>query len=98
VFGGVLGSVFVFKHLSAPDDTERLSHEAALARYGFYLEEVAHECGIDFTHEAPTQLDSRLEHILPIIASARKAASAAFTATTMTAPSPMWPSSWAWPT
>jgi hypothetical protein len=69
VFGGVLGSVFVYKHFSAPGDPERLSREAALAKYGFYLEEVAKRCGIDFTHEAPAQLDSRLDHILPIIAS-----------------------------
>jgi enediyne biosynthesis protein E4 len=41
----------------------------ALPKYGFYLDESAQKCGIDFKHESPTQLDKKLEHILPIIAS-----------------------------
>ncbi len=41
---------------------------AALARYGFYLEEVAHAAGIDFVHRAPT-LDRQLDHIMPEVAS-----------------------------
>src|SRR5262249_12658891 len=52
--------------------TEReddLGEKEALARYGFYLRECAKECGIDFVHQSPTKLDSKLEHILPIIAS-----------------------------
>src|SRR5205085_6125058 len=53
---------------SAPADAARLDREAALARYGFHLEEVAKQCGIDFTHRAPT-LDPKLNHIMPIIAS-----------------------------
>ena len=42
--------------------------EAALARYGFCLEEVSKACGINFVHTAPT-LDARLGPIMPIIAS-----------------------------
>ena len=40
----------------------------ALRRYGFRLSEVAHKSGLDFVHESPT-LDSKLAHIMPIIAS-----------------------------
>jgi hypothetical protein len=40
----------------------------ALANYGFYLEEVAKKCGVDFQHQAPSRLDPRLDHIQPIVA------------------------------
>lgn len=43
--------------------------ELALSRYHFYLRESAKSVGIDFTHESPRDLDQRLQHILPIIAS-----------------------------
>ncbi len=39
-----------------------------LERYGFYLEEVGKQVGIDFVHEAPV-LDAKLDHIMPMIAS-----------------------------
>lgn len=42
--------------------------ESAIARHGFHLEEVANSCGITFNHIAP-KLDSKLEHIMPQIAS-----------------------------
>jgi len=42
--------------------------QAAMARHGFYLEEVAHSVGIDFVHEAPT-LDAKLLPIMPEVAS-----------------------------
>ena len=42
--------------------------KAALSRYGFYFEEVSHSAGINFTHTAP-KLDSRLDHIMPQVAS-----------------------------
>jgi hypothetical protein len=50
-------------------DTRDEGQEAATKRYGFYLKECARECGIDFTHESPRQLDERLKHIESIIAS-----------------------------
>jgi hypothetical protein len=43
--------------------------DAALHDHGFFLREQSKACGIDFTHQSPAQLDSKLEHILPIIAS-----------------------------
>jgi len=41
---------------------------SALRRYGFHLEEVAGKSGLAFRHTAP-QLDARLEHIMPQVAS-----------------------------
>ncbi|MFO0844885.1 MAG: CRTAC1 family protein [Gemmataceae bacterium] len=43
--------------------------ETALRNFGFYLKECAGECGIDFKHESPRELDPKLSHIAPIIAS-----------------------------
>lgn len=48
--------------------TSGLSHEAALERYGFYLQEVASDVGINFVHQAPI-LDNKLDHIMPQVAS-----------------------------
>ena len=45
-----------------------LDRQAALARHGFYLEEVSHSAGIDFVHQAPT-LDPKLSPIMPEVAS-----------------------------
>ena len=39
----------------------------ALSRYGFFLEETAHNAGIDFVHEAPV-LDPKLAPIMPEMA------------------------------
>jgi hypothetical protein len=70
VFLGVLGSVFVFRdYLMPKPPSETLSRDEALKRYGFFLEEVAQKSGINFVHQAPSKLDSRLNHIQPIIAS-----------------------------
>ncbi len=46
-----------------------VAKDEALKRYGFYLTEVSKACGIDFVHQAPSQIDPQLQHILPIIAS-----------------------------
>ncbi|MCI0435887.1 MAG: CRTAC1 family protein [Gemmatimonadetes bacterium] len=48
--------------VEAPDPDE------AFSRYGFVLEDIAREVGIDFVHEAPA-LDPRLTPIMPLIAS-----------------------------
>ena len=45
-----------------------LDRQAALARHGFYLEEVSRAAGIDFVHQAPT-LDAKLNPIMPEVAS-----------------------------
>ncbi|MCG8311237.1 MAG: CRTAC1 family protein [Cytophagales bacterium] len=57
-------------------DAERLSpgkdnaeaRKYALDVFGFYLEEVSDAAGVDFIHRSPA-LDSRIDHILPTIAS-----------------------------
>jgi len=46
-----------------PDNADEI-----IDRYGFYLEEVSNEIGVDFTHVRP-ELDSKIEHINPQIAS-----------------------------
>jgi enediyne biosynthesis protein E4 len=65
LFAALLGSVFILR--PTPGGDERIQREAALKRYGFYLEESAKKCGIDFMHQAPT-LDAKLTHIMPIVA------------------------------
>lgn len=42
--------------------------QKALDQYGFYLEDVTEEWGVDFVHQAPA-LDEQLSHIMPQIAS-----------------------------
>jgi hypothetical protein len=63
--GGILG----YKYFSQDPKADKLiPKDEALRKYGFYLTESAKDCGIDFTHQAPT-LDSKLDHIMPQIAS-----------------------------
>jgi hypothetical protein len=45
-----------------------VDRQAALDRYGFYLEDVTSEWDIDFTHHGP-ELDPKLDHIMPQVAS-----------------------------
>ena len=45
-----------------------LDPQQALARHGFYLQEVSRAVGIDFVHQAP-RLDSKLDPIMPEVAS-----------------------------
>jgi hypothetical protein len=65
---GLIAGVRVLEKLSRPatGGTTRLSPKEALESYGFYLEEVAKENGIDFKHEAPT-LDHKLDKVMPIV-------------------------------
>ncbi len=53
---------------------EGIDREAAMERYGFHLDEISGEMGIDFVHQGP-QLDPALDHILPQIASIGASAS-----------------------
>jgi hypothetical protein len=46
---------------------ETVDKDEALRRYGFFLEESARKCGIQFKHELPA-LDPQLAHIMPLIA------------------------------
>lgn len=69
-FVALLATPLVVKRLSARRavPAAKLDTTGALARYGFYLEEVAQASKINFTHQAPT-LDHRLDHIMPQVAS-----------------------------
>jgi hypothetical protein len=49
-------------------DDASFDQERALERYGFYLEDVTEDWGIDFVHKEP-EFDSKLDHIMPQIAS-----------------------------
>ncbi|MGI9064941.1 MAG: CRTAC1 family protein [Pyrinomonadaceae bacterium] len=70
LFVALLATPIVIKRLSARRQAPaaKLETNTALARYGFYLEEVAHASGVAFVHQAPT-LDHQLDHIMPQVAS-----------------------------
>jgi hypothetical protein len=70
VLAGLLGAVFLLRQPTGapPGDAKGPDAGESLRRYGFHLQEVAKQAGIDFTHQAPT-LDAKLDHIMPIIAS-----------------------------
>ncbi len=69
-FFGLLLTPLAIKRISARHVADQSTADAAtaLARYGFYLQEVSHAAGINFIHQAPT-LDSKLDHIMPEVAS-----------------------------
>jgi enediyne biosynthesis protein E4 len=59
----------IIKRMARPRiDESTIDPKTALARHGFYLEEVSRAAGINFVHQAP-KLDSRLEPIMPEVAS-----------------------------
>jgi len=70
LFVALLATPLVIKRLAARRGapTAKLEANTALARYGFYLEEVGHASGVNFVHQAPT-LDHQLDHIMPQVAS-----------------------------
>ena len=69
-FVGLLATPFMIKRISARHEVDRSKADAAtaLARHGFYLEEVSHAAGINFIHQAPV-LDPKLGPIMPEVAS-----------------------------
>jgi enediyne biosynthesis protein E4 len=69
-FLALLALPIIMRHVhSAPERNYRNRDTAtALARYGFYLEEVSGTLGIQFTHQSP-ELDPLINPILPQIAS-----------------------------
>jgi len=69
-FIALLATPFVIKRMSAGRDADRSKADAktALARHGFYLEEVSHAAGINFVHQSP-KLDPKLDPIMPEVAS-----------------------------
>jgi len=62
--------IYLQLRAEAPVKKQDKGEAAAYAKeyFGFYLDEVSDDVGVDFVHEAP-QLDRRLDHILPTIAS-----------------------------
>jgi hypothetical protein len=68
LFSALLVTPFAIKNWYRTDEPAKIDRDAALKRYGFYFEEVAKKSGVDFVHTAP-KLDSKLEHIMPQIAS-----------------------------
>src|SRR6202162_226335 len=69
-FVALLAAPVVMKRISAGRDADRSKIDAktALARHGFYLEEVSHAAGVNFVHQAP-KLDPKLDPIMPEVAS-----------------------------
>ena len=70
VFIALLAVPLVMKRVASRREqmAGSLDRGAAMNRYGFHLDEVAHASGINFTHQAPT-LDHRLDHIMAQVAS-----------------------------
>jgi enediyne biosynthesis protein E4 len=69
-FIGLLATPFAMKRISAARDSDKSKADSktALARHGFYLEEVSHAAGVNFVHQSP-KLDPKLEPIMPEVAS-----------------------------
>jgi hypothetical protein len=70
VFAILVVSPLIIKRVISRDEgaKTRLNAQAALARHGFYLQEVSHAAGVNFVHQGPT-LDPQLNHIMPEVAS-----------------------------
>ena len=67
---GLLATPFLIKQveLAQTETADGIDKTKAMERYGFYLEEASQEMGILFEHKMP-ELDPKLNHILPQIAS-----------------------------
>jgi hypothetical protein len=76
-FIGLIVTPIVIRKFQKTSQENRplLDAQSAIDRYGFHLEEIAKSCGIDFIHQAP-RLDSKLDHIMPQVASMGAAVSA----------------------
>src|SRR5229473_432539 len=70
LFIGLLAAPPVMKRISARRAADRSQADArtALARHGFYLQEVSQVAGINFAHQSPA-LDPKLAPIMPEVAS-----------------------------
>src|ERR1700683_4529668 len=69
-FLGLLATPLFINRISTRHEAPRSTSDAAtaLARHGFYLQEVSHAVGINFVHQAPV-LDPKLAPIMPEVAS-----------------------------
>jgi len=70
IFAAFVMSPLFIKRFEARNNVAKtkLDVQTAVARHGFYLQEVSRAAGVNFVHQAPT-LDSRLNHIMPQVAS-----------------------------
>jgi hypothetical protein len=70
VFAGLVLSPLIIKRSIShrAEAKTKLDTQEALARHGFYLQEMSKAAGVNFVHEAP-KFDSRLDHIMPQVAS-----------------------------
>jgi hypothetical protein len=70
LFLGMLGTPVVMRRLSSArgQAVAQTDCQAAIARYGFCMQEVSGEAGIHFVHRAPV-LDAKLDRIMPEVAS-----------------------------
>ena len=70
LFIGMLATPLAIKQLSARRLAvqARLDESQALTRYGFHLQDVSRQAGVDFVHQAPT-LDAKLDGIMPEVTS-----------------------------
>jgi enediyne biosynthesis protein E4 len=69
-FVAMVFSPLFIKRMAARREVAKstLDLQTALARHGFYLQEVSHAAGVNFVHQGPT-LDHKLDHIMPEVAS-----------------------------
>jgi len=70
IFLGLVISPWAIRRWQAHRESlaANIDEQTALARHGFYFQEVSHTAGINFVHQAPT-LDHQLDHIMPQVAS-----------------------------
>ncbi len=70
VFLGLLIVPVYFSHLDRKSaaTAHEMAKDAAIEKFGFYLQEVSKQSGVDFKHHSPV-LDPSIDHILPQIAS-----------------------------
>jgi enediyne biosynthesis protein E4 len=70
LFLGMLATPLAIRQVSArrEEAQAKLDEGQAIARYGFHLQEVSQQAGVHFVHQAPA-LDSKLEGIMPEVAS-----------------------------
>jgi enediyne biosynthesis protein E4 len=70
LFLGLLAAPVIMKRFAAQREKAQAGADAksALARHGFYLQEVSQSAGINFVHQSPA-LDPKLERIMPEVAS-----------------------------
>ena len=70
LFAALIATPVLLRRLSAQRQKNLVTADAqsALNRYGVYFQEVSHNVGVNFVHQAPT-LDHKLDHIMPQVAS-----------------------------